>query len=699
MLSERGHMLLVKVINSNCRYTLHEMASVYEVSNRTIRNDVVKVNEFLSKYQLPNMYIVDGYLKFKEQINLSQIQNLISQADDFYEYRLSKEERIIFTAAMLISACDFITYETIANQLYVSRSTIIHDVAAVKAMMKENGCKVKSFANKGLLVQGKEKNKRILLLNLLFSGINSYSSTSYPYHMLQNLDTDFGSTLDDKVILNEIVTKQEGQYQLKYEDSSFDKMICYLIIMIRRIKKKCFIKQRIDGNQEKLDMAKSIVSMISQRYQISIPDNEIHEFSIFLNSLRATGKNIGKNRMIVDIQMLTRKFIERISEELKIDLTDDFEFFQNLSFHFEEFFKEPMMPRASNPLVAEIMETYPSILDVVHHQIAVFEHFVKRKTNESEISYIVIHICAAIERKQNQNSDLRVVVVTNVGPGPSQMLQVRLKNTYNFHIKGIIRNHDIINYDFATTDLVISTVPIHNFHCPYVLVNPLLSDEDYVHIGQKINEIRKSGAIRHEDTIRAHVILNAIEPIIHDYQQRMDFNLYERIREVVLSSFKEDKDAPPYLYTFLPESHIQLDVHARNWEEAVRISATPLLTFGYIHASYIEALIENIQENGTYVVVAPYFAVPHESYDKGCNRAGMNFIRLVDPVMFGEGKDACPVRFITTLCTTDRTIHLKAFFHLVNMLKNEEFYNGITNAQTPMEVVELIKKHEQTLKE
>ena len=88
-------------------------------------------------------------------------------------------------------------------------------------------------------------------------------------------------------------------------------------------------------------------------------------------------------------------------------------------------------------------------------------------------------------------------------------------------------------------------------------------------------------------------------------------------RKVVRDYFHQSVEADaeifsPYLHHLLPSTHIQLDVECVTWQEAVRLSALPLLEYGYIEERYINAMIHNIEENGPYIVLSDGFAVPHE---------------------------------------------------------------------------------------
>lgn len=64
--------------------------------------------------------------------------------------------------------------------------------------------------------------------------------------------------------------------------------------------------------------------------------------------------------------------------------------------------------------------------------VHVLEEYVGRKLSKEEIAYIVVHICAAIERNKNETVRYSVVLVCNGGIGTSQLLLARLEKF--FHI-------------------------------------------------------------------------------------------------------------------------------------------------------------------------------------------------------------------------------------------------------------------------
>lgn len=74
------------------------------------------------------------------------------------------------------------------------------------------------------------------------------------------------------------------------------------------------------------------------------------------------------------------------------------------------------------------------------------------------------------------------------------------------------------------------------------------------------------------------------------------------------------------MVSMLEESHVQIHVHADDWEDAIRKAGNVLVTAGSIDTSYIEHMIQSVKTLGPYIVIMPGFALasrsPLRSYEK-----------------------------------------------------------------------------------
>jgi PTS system ascorbate-specific IIA component len=89
----------------------------------------------------------------------------------------------------------------------------------------------------------------------------------------------------------------------------------------------------------------------------------------------------------------------------------------------------------------------------------------------------------------------------------------------------------------------------------------------------------------------------------------------------------------------LTHKSIRIGLHAGSWEEAVRLSAAPLIESGAIDARYVESIIGSTKANGPYYVLCPNIAMPHAKPDHVA-KDGFSLITLDKPVAFPNGVEA-----------------------------------------------------------
>jgi len=126
---------------------------------------------------------------------------------------------------------------------------------------------------------------------------------------------------------------------------------------------------------------------------------------------------------------------------------------------------------------------------------------------------------------------------------------------------------------------------------------------------------------------------------------------------------------------------------ADSWEEAIRLSAMPLLRSGCIEPRYIEAMIESVNINGSYVVILPEVAMPHARHEQGAIKTGLTFLQLKEPVLFPGGK---PVKLLMALSAEDNESHLDMLGQLGMALVDDEVVQRLKDASTESEVIKIM---------
>lgn len=695
-MNKRTVSIIHQLIKTKSTITITDLAKKYDVTQRTIRNDMNAINEILSENKIPELTLKNGgeILAAKDFVDIIP---LISTGD-FYSYKLSKEERKKIASALLVNSTNYITLSEIADYLLVSRATIINDLYDIKQTIKDAHLKVVSRPNKGLFVVGRESSKRRFLMQLIKPSLDLENSN-------RAVEKFILKHQENLPIIQKILNEQEHNHESFLTDDSFKNIKCYLQIMVNRNYNGEYIEvQKIQENS-KYKMAQDILRYLAQYCHITSTKDEI----LFLSERLRIARYIKQKALKKDavrIQLITRQFIEKISEELELNLNEDYEFFENLANHLESVFAvdSPIYP--DNSSIEDVLKQNQDVVSAVKKHCNLIDKYVHRTMKEIELSYIAIHICAAIERKKNKEISFHVIVVCHCGIGTSQLLMERLKNHFNFQIVDIISSHEAKNIAPDKADFLISTVKLNDCKLDYVVVSPLLNDEDYIRVGNKIDSLR---SIRNlpsrlkKKEITAKGLMERLNPVIYELAPQQAPEVLQAVKTVVQQYFHQTQslDEPtsvPYLHDLLTKDQIELNVECSNWKDAITKSAQKLLSGGMIEPRYIDAMITNVEENGPYIVLSKGFAVPHAGLQSGSNQVGMSLIRLKNPVSFGAD-DLDPIEFVCCFSAIDHETHLRAFFHLVNIFHKEDLKQKLRSCETSEDMEQCIKQFEMELKD
>ena len=659
--------------------TLQDLITHFDVSERTIRYDLDTISEFLQTNGLsPVLFKNDGTIYLKDDPKL--ISDALKQ-NDFYSFKLSKSERADMISYLLCDSQEYMTLQQLADILFVSRSTIIHDAETARENLNAYNLKIVPMS-KGLLIRGKESDRRLLLMRLLCQMTIMYFHQYDEAHLLPAKDQER---------LHQIIRDAEIKNHMFFTEEAFHDLIEYLTLMIEeqnkgRLVEIDYVIQHISMQNMADDIIHSMVESFGIQYTLA----EKYLLSDILYNMNYLKRN-DVDEKLMRIQISTKKFIDTLTEDLGINLHSDFIFYQNLVNHLQSTFKDIEMEfESSRSLLNNVMKQYPHVVSAVRRHIGPMEDIVKRPISEDEIAYITIHICAAMERKKNRKS-LSVLLVCDSGGSEIQLLISKLRKFFSFYVVEVIPRHALSSYDVSSIELIITTVPVEENRCETILVHPDLSDTECLLLGEKIDNLkRKEKSDQNENFRELQIIIaNAIQRSGDDKNE-----IYKNIIEDINTQYYGVGHNKVVLSNLLYK-HIQCNVEANTWQEAIVQSALPLLQEKIITQVYIDQMIRNVEENGPYIVIAPGFALPHES-PIGTKKMAMNLIRLKHPVLFhAEGSD--PVEFICCLATVDKDTHLKPMFHLMNLLARPLFMEDLKKAKTPEEIYRIFVRYEALL--
>ena len=236
---------------------------------------------------------------------------------------------------------------------------------------------------------------------------------------------------------------------------------------------------------------------------------------------------------------------------------------------------------------------------------------------EEEVSFLTICFAAALERQKKKKKRIpRVMVICSTGTSTSQMLLSQLKSRFQISLLGAFparKVDDIL--ESQEVDLIISTVELIRDNVKIIKVSPVLSENDMARLSELLGSIdTKISVDKILEIMKRHGMIR------NEGGMKRELEQYFKSETTELITTGKDRD--PMLIEVLNEDLIETNAEMKTRDEAVRESGRLLCSQGFAEERYIDAMIQNVKENGTYIVIAPGIAMPHASLNAVRKRSG-----------------------------------------------------------------------------
>ncbi|EJO21214.1 phosphoenolpyruvate-dependent sugar PTS family porter, EIIA 2, partial [Selenomonas sp. FOBRC6] len=644
MLNERCGEILHRILQSKTALRVEILAKDLGISERTIRYDLNRIDDYLNEQGLPPLS-----RKSREGISLhltaAQVSRFQSGSykEEPYRYVLSQKERIAAIAYTLLSHNDYIPVQRLADSLHVSKTTIYADIQEFKEQLDPTGRYVKTAKGKGVLLTGNESALRNLVLHSLLMNSDelNFSDVSY-LEMFRLIPLER---------LQDFVKEAETQLNKFFSDYALSNMVLHLAIAVKRIQ----LGRTVEMVHEELShlikapefsVAAGIAARIEETCAIHIPESEIAYITIHL-----LGSSFSTETQAQDIylQMVVSTLIARMCQECGIPFDRDEQLYENLGEHMgPAIYRFRHGININNPLIDEIKADYPHIFGCVRRAMSQLEKEWNIQLSDAECGYLSIHFLASRERMQRRHKrKARVLLICDAGIGTSQLILLRLHSIFDFETVGTMPAHvapeQLRKNDL---DLVVTTIPLSNCPVHCIQVTPFLTEKNISDLSIFFSQYDRSADMAPAEDLSDRV-LREISPFCVIEQPVELRSALERIlgsRRAVRPSLRE----------LLSPRRILLNAAAQDWREAVRLGGDLLLCDGCITEHYIQAMQENIEKLGNYMILFPYIAMPHARPDEGALCSAFSIVVLQSPIPFGSDAQ---VQIIITLSAIDYETH------------------------------------------
>jgi len=713
-MKERQIELLIKIINSTEAITYQQLADYFHVSKRTIRYDIEDVDDFL---------LENGFSELEKKPNLGVFINDKSNRDDLihrieskrnsHEYVISAYERRKKIVLELLMSDKFTRIRDLEILVDVSRSTVKNDLKFVKNWMLQVDVGVESIANHGIRICGDENKIRFAIVQILYD----YFSDD---HVSGKVILRKEELVQDEYI-QQIVTKREVEFieqtlrtaedalDIVFTDAAFVIIIVYVIIAVHRMKQMKYIAYPKSGfakiaRTTEFTIALNVANRLNKFFNIGITNEEVASLTDYILQANYSTNNLVLDKNYVELQMLVQMMINEIAAITDSKIEEDQLLFDGLIKHLKPaIYRLENDMQYMNPLKDEIVERYRQLFLQVKQALIRVEEYVKKSCNDDEVAYFTLHFAAALDRLSSQIGEIKkILLVCGTGNGSVHLLSSRLQSEFFIEIIGNVAYHQVYKAVCENqVDLIVSTVPLSDriagVHA--ITVSPLLNMDDLKKLSNFLS--KKGVIIKTENTnelldkkLREELFLDEMMILIKRNAQvfnegELKISIEELIHRWTVES--EQKMRSLGLMDILNESLIQLDEPAEDWRAAVSLAGNLLLNEQCIDKRYIDHMIESVEEIGPYIVIYEGIAMPHARIQDGVNRVGISFVRLSEPVCFGNPEND-PVDLVFALCTIDKSSHIQAVTELGTLCTDPLVLQKLREAETKQEILMIMNE-------
>ncbi|BAH81895.1 BglG family transcription antiterminator [Streptococcus dysgalactiae] len=390
----------------------------------------------------------------------------------------------------LIFKEETVLFDDLADQLFVSRSTLSSDFKKIRSQLAKYQLSIESKPYRGVYVLGDEQDKRHFIMDYFFGE-----------HFHQNMSNFVGKDILDIPLSMEeltiIVLDECRNQELKLSDYAIQNLVIHLALAIQRFQKGfriapvelCECKY-----QKELLVARNIADRLANRLgqEELIPEEETAYIALHLISKSVAEQDPEANLLNLRQELITA--LDNCDTSQGYDFSSDMALIEGLLMHLEVLLERLVNNiHLDNPLLEDIQKRYGDVLKLTENFLGDLPTFQKYYLSQDEIAYVSLHFMASIER-QKEKHKLTVLVICATGFGSAQMLKNRITNELGqlVTISDVIGYYDLDNDKLKDVDAIMSTIDLSNlvFNIPVLTVSVFLSDQEIQEAKQTFSKIQ-----------------------------------------------------------------------------------------------------------------------------------------------------------------------------------------------------------------
>lgn len=476
---------LLQYLNEQDSWTSsNQLAEKFALSKRTIKSYVADIQAIESDLIISSN---KGY-----RVNTKKLVHFLSNST--MNVPETPSERKAYLLLKLISTEQPLSIYDLAEELYISESTLLNDVKGLKRQTSEQPLEIKQTKDTVQLI-GSEKAKRQLIHSVLVSELdNSFVDITKLQESFAEFDLDY---------IKEIVAKIFSNYDFFTNDYALTNIVIHLAIAVDRMKSNFQFPESEAVNPQVVpspvnEIAEEIAKDVASHYSIHFPKEEVRDLALLIS---ANGTNINFTQVSTeDLEQfadarclnLVAKTLEKVHELYFIDSSEP-EFLIRFTLHMKNLlYRLDNGYTSRNPMTDTLKKECPLIYDCAVQVSHVIQKELNHTISEDEIAYIAFHLGYALEIQKQRTTKINCTILVPHYYNMNIQVMEKLQKSFadDLDIQNILTNEKELQY--IDTELIISAVKLKTIlTTPCVTINPFFTLDDRQQVAAKIFDIKE----------------------------------------------------------------------------------------------------------------------------------------------------------------------------------------------------------------
>ncbi len=659
-----------------------DLESMFNISRRQLGYRIQKLNDWFKEHDYPEIertsqgyFIVDDTIK--DFLNVP-IESTYQENEQVY----TAYQRAHLILLMLFSEKEGLSLNHFSIDLEVSKNTILNDIKKLKELLQPYEVNLKYSRTNGYYLAGSEFEIRRLLMRLI--------DKVFTMHIAQSDIVKSLSIIDEKIeLINKQITKIEQYLDRKFIDQSTQTLPYKLYLILRRIKHDKIVSSFSIGYDDLSDTKEYQATEILTSNYPNIPRQEKLFITLQLLSTSVQWSDVSDVQHIPELKKALIDMIVQFEKITFIKFKDRDSLINQLMLHMEPaFYRIRYQLSDVEGLENSLKEDYKELFHLVKLSSKPLEKFFGQSLPENEIAYLTILIGGSLRRQDEEiEQKVKAVVVCTQGTSISQLMLQELRSVFpEFIFLDALSLRDFNQYELDF-DIVFSPMHIMTPKKLYITKTILTAQEKHElrqHVFGQLNNTMETeiqvekmiSAIREHATIHNESVLFKIVKA-----QFEDTYAYSSVKASTLSI-----NSTLNLQDLLSTNHINFVERVADIEEAIQLTANPLVRMKYVDPLYIDKMHAAFDD--TYMVINQNIAIPHADGDQVVHRTAMSMLILKEPLELSTG---LKVHIFVAIAATDKFKHLRPLLQLRDMSQDDEAIQQIVQTDSKIDVYKIIQ--------